>query len=224
VFPVRPIRVLVVDDYRLFVDGLSLLLGNEDDIEVVGTSGSGNEMAEILLHAPDVVLVGVHHSDQDGILLTRRITQSAPEVRVILISGVPAPEVVSSAVEAGASGILSMSGNAEDLSQLVRQVAAGASLVPQGLAGAVGRRQRVMALDNDGRYMVELTIRQLEILQAIADGKSTAEIARSLSITPMTVRSHIKTILVRLGVHTRLQAVTLAIRGGLIREPSERAG
>jgi DNA-binding NarL/FixJ family response regulator len=222
--PVKPIRVLIVDDYRLFVAGLSLLLGHEDDIEVVGAAGTGEGMAEISRSAPDVVLVGVHHSDQDGLLFTRRITRGSPGARVILISGLPERAVVSSAVAAGASGILSMSGDADELSQLVRHVAAGASLVPESLAARVFRGHQVTALENDGRFMVELTVRQLEILQAVAEGKSTAEIARCLSITPMTVRSHIKTILVRLGVHSRLHAVTLAIRLGLIREPNERAG
>ncbi len=127
--------------------------------------------------------------------------------------------MIASAIDAGASGYVPKTHAADELVSVIRRAAAGEMVLPSKDIGAIlGRLQKVREIRTDeGQLVARLTPRELEVLQSLADGKSTDEIAQALFISPRTVRSHVKNVLAKLGVHSKLEAVTMALRYGVIR-------
>jgi DNA-binding NarL/FixJ family response regulator len=217
----RPLRLLIVDDHRLFAEGLAVLLERDEDVHLVGVAESV-EQAKTLLAAqrPDVALVDVDLAGQDGLQLTEWIKHRCPEVRVVIVSALPEKAILSRGIQAGASGFLSKSRAADELLLAVKHVAAGGVVITmRELPADVQRRRDRIVWEDGHEFVVHLTPRQLEILQALADGKSTKEIAHLLFVSELTVRTHVKSILAKLGAHSRLQAVNQGIRHGLIQRP-----
>jgi len=217
------IRVLIIDDHRLFADALALLLTDHDEIHVIGAAHSAEEALERWgQEKPDVVLMDVGLPLMDGIEATRRLRESNPEVQVVIITASLEDDVIAKAVDAGASGFVPKTYAADELVSVIKRAAAGEIVLPTNrllqtfAIIAKVRHSRAAAEQLLGR----LTNREVQILQGMAEGRSTDGIAEWLGISVMTVRTHIKSLMAKLGVHSRLEAVALGVREGFIRIPS----
>ena len=214
-----PIRVLVVDDHLLFADAVQALLGDTDDIDVIGVASSAEEAVDrCRSEAPDVVLMDLDFPGIDGIRATRSITQENPESRVLIVSASRGPEPIARSMEAGAVGYLPKTEAADRLLCAVRAVAAGEIVVPEEEAmDAVGAlRQRRARRTSAGALARQLGRREIEILQLLADGQTVDEVAAQLFLSPLTVRDYLTKSMAKLGVHSRFEAVLTAVRDGLI--------
>jgi DNA-binding NarL/FixJ family response regulator len=213
------ITVLVVDDHKMFAEAIDLLLGGQEGIEIIGSVGTGEEAVAVAsTRLPDVVLMDIDLPGIDGIETTRQVRQVAPDAQVIVITAFQDPSMIAAAVQAGASGYVPKTKAADELLSVIRNAAAGEMVIPAGQLGAVLERvqQQRRNLSEAERRIGELTSRELQVIQAMADGSSTNDIAKDLFISPLTVQTHVKNILSKLGVHSKLEAVTFGVRHGLV--------
>lgn len=210
------IDVLVVDDHELFSEALSLLLQGRSDVRLIGAARAADEaLALCEPDAPDVVLMDVDLPGVDGIEATRRIRASHPETRVVVVTGLDDPVLVASAIAAGACGYVPKTWAPEEILDVVRRAAAGELVMPETHLAPVLAELEAGRGGPPGAVMLRrLTPREGEILRALAAGDGVPEIAARLGISALTVQSHVKNILAKLGVHSRLEAVTLAWRTG----------
>jgi DNA-binding NarL/FixJ family response regulator len=216
------IRVLIVDDQELLRSGFRLILETADDIRVVGEEADGAQAVEAALRLrPDVVLMDIRMGDVDGIEATRRIVV-ADAGRVVVLTTFDLDEYVYGALRAGASGFLLKDTRPVDLIDAVRVVARGDAL----LAPSVTRRLVERFADDLGpigapehaaRATADLSEREREVLRLLAGGRSNLEIAQVLVLTEATVKTHVSSVLRKLGVRDRVQAVTWAYENGLVR-------
>ncbi|HJP65673.1 MAG TPA: response regulator transcription factor [Actinomycetota bacterium] len=216
----RRISVLVVDDHRMFAEAIEMLLAGQDGIEILGTATTGEEAVDLASRqAPDVVLMDIDLPGIDGIETTKRVRQVAPGAQVIIITAFQEPGTIAAAIQAGASGYVPKTKAADELLTVIRSAAAGEMVLPAGQLSAILARvqQNQQNLTEAERRLADLTSRELQVLQSMADGKSTPDMARELFISPLTVQTHIKNILSKLDVHSKLEAVTFAVRHGLVR-------
>ncbi len=213
------IRVLVVDDDALIRTGLRLILETRPEYEVVGEAGDGEAaITQARALAPDVVLMDVQMPRMDGLAATAEIAawESAP--RVLILTTFELDEYVFRALRAGASGFVLKRTPAEDLLAAISTVAAGDAL----LAPSVTRRlieaftAQPVSRQPDPALMAELTAREVEIWRHLARGESNAEIAQSLYLSTLTVKTHVANLLTKLGLRDRTQAVVLAYESGLV--------
>ena len=213
------IRVAVVDDQALVRGGFAMVLGHQDDIEVVAEAGTGVEAIEVArAHRPDVILMDIRMPEMDGLEATSRIVEEADwPVRVLILTTFDPDEYVYKALRAGASGFVLKDIPPEELVTAVRTVAEGGAL----LSPAITRRlidqfAERLAVDTavSGR-LERLTGREGEVLAAIARGSSNAEISEELFIGAATVKSQVSSILSKLGLRDRAQAVVFAYESGL---------
>jgi len=224
-----PIRVLVVDDHRLFTQALELLLRGEDDIQVLGAAETGEEAIEFCRRTPvDVALVDIDLPGMDGIAVTSRLQEAHPEIRVVVITAYQQPDVIARAVRAGASGYIMKTDAADTLVSAIRFAVAGKMVLPAGrLAPTMSPSGRWLQSEptppggrqpsgEAGRRQGMLSDRETEILEAISEGVSTTDMAARLAISEGTVRSHVKSILSKLEVHSKAEAVMKGVRLGLI--------
>jgi DNA-binding NarL/FixJ family response regulator len=218
---VAVIRVLVVDDHAVFSDALALILGSEPGIEVVGKGGSVRE-AIASAHAlqPDVVLLDVHMPDGSGIEAAAAIKKDRPQTQVVILTSDEEESVLRSAVQAGVTGYLSKHESAAQVVAAVRGAARGEALIaPYMLARLLHGLQKK---DEPGPA-TPLTPRELEVLRELSLGRDNEAVAKSLKMSPNTVRTHVQNILAKLDVHSKLEAVSRGIREGWIRIPQEPA-
>ena len=215
-----PIRVLLVDDDALMRAGLDAIFSSDDAIEVVGEASDGRLAVERVRGLrPDVVLMDVRMPDVDGIAATREVVAVAPDARVVILTTFEDDEYIFGALTAGASGFLLKRTSPELLIDAIKAVAAGDSL----LSPSVTRRviDRMAALPSGeavlDRRVDVLTAREREVLEQLARGLSNAEIAGALVIEESTVKTHVKRILMKLGLRDRVQAVIFAYESGLTR-------
>jgi DNA-binding NarL/FixJ family response regulator len=211
--------VLVVDDDALIRTGLRLILETRPEYEVVGEAGDGEAaITQARALAPDVVLMDVQMPRMDGLAATAEIAawESAP--RVLILTTFELDEYVFRALRAGASGFVLKRTPAEDLLAAISTVAAGDAL----LAPSVTRRlieaftAQPVSRQPDPALMAELTSREVEIWRHLARGESNAEIAQSLHLSTLTVKTHVANLLTKLGLRDRTQAVVLAYESGLV--------
>jgi NarL family two-component system response regulator LiaR len=215
----QPTRVLLVDDHRMFADALDALLLSTDGVESMGAVPSGEAMLErCAAVCPDVVLMDIDLPGMDGIEATARLRGVCPDAQIVAITALQTGDLMARAIEAGASGFVRKTHAADELLAVIRQAAIGEIVMPtEDLPGTLQRLQQARASRDDAQQAAErLTEREVEILQAIADGKSTDQIAADLFLSPHTVNSHIRSILAKLGVHSKLDAVLFGLRHGLI--------
>ncbi|MEV5838652.1 response regulator transcription factor [Nocardia sp. NPDC052112] len=211
-------RVLVVDDQDLFRAGFRLILDSQPDITVVGAAADGLEAVELTCElAPDVVVMDVRMPRMDGVAATARICAQT-SAKVLVLTMFDLDEYVYDALRAGASGFLLKDARREQLIDAVRVIAAGDAL----LAPAVTRRL-IADLAHRGqprpdliRQLDELTERERDILRNLARGLSNAELAAALVVSEHTVKSHISSMLTKLGLRDRVQAVVFAYEAGLV--------
>jgi DNA-binding NarL/FixJ family response regulator len=213
-----PVRVLIVDDDELMRAGLRGVLSSDETIEVVGEAGDGREAVyRTRLLKPDVVLMDVRMPDVDGITATHRVLADFPEVRVVILTTFEQDDYIFGALSAGASGFLLKRTRPEELIAAIHTIAAGDSLLsPSVTSRVIERMARQPAPDatRDAR-LDELTPRECEVLELVARGLSNREIAATLVIEESTVKTHVKRILLKLGVRDRVQAVIFAHESGL---------
>jgi len=213
------IRVMVVDDQALVRRGFALVLDNEPDIEVVAEAGTGVEAIEAArAQQPDIILMDIRMPEMDGLKATARILNTGDTAcRVIILTTFDPDEYVFRALQAGASGFVLKDIPPEALVQAVRTVADGGAMLAPGITRRLISQfaQKMGAGRNLSERLQRLTTREREVLAAIADGKSNAEIAEALFIGAATVKSHVSSVLSKLGLRDRAQAVVFAYECGL---------
>jgi DNA-binding NarL/FixJ family response regulator len=213
-------RVLIVDDDDLMRAGLIELLSGDASIQIVGEAATGREAIERARRVdPDVVLMDVRMPDLDGIAATRELTRAVPGASVLILTTFEQDDHVFGALRAGASGFLVKRTRPEELIAAVHTIATGDSLLSPSVTRRVIDRmaqQPTPDLADQGR-LDELTPREREVLQLIARGLSNREIATALVVEESTIRSHVKRILMKLGLRDRIQIVIFAYETGVNR-------
>ncbi len=209
------IRVVVADDQRAVREGLAMLVGLTDDIEVVGTAATGLEAVEVARDLePDVVLMDLRMPEMDGAEAMREIRAELSDTQVLVLTTYADDDSLFPALQAGARGYLTKEASAEEIERAIRAVADGRT----HLDPAIQQRLVTAALDSAGRVEPvpdALTSREVEVLKLIAAGLSNAEIAASLVVSAATVKTHINHIFQKTGARDRGQAVRYAFEHGL---------
>jgi len=211
------VGVLIVDDHRMFAESLSRLLSDEDGISVVGVATSAEEALEIAAQQrPQVVLMDYQLPDRDGVAVTEDIKRRQPETMVVMLTGLGDDRLLLAAIEAGCSGFLTKDRAAAEVADAVRSAAAGEALISPTLLARLlpklNRTHRSIGAD--------LTEREREILALLARGSSNKQIAADLYLSLNTIRNHIQSVLKKLGSHSKLEAVSTAVREGIIDYPT----
>jgi DNA-binding NarL/FixJ family response regulator len=214
------IRVLIADDQALFRRGLLVVLGTEPGIEVVGEAETGQEAVEKAeAEAPDVVLMDVRMPHMSGIEAARRIRDLLPSTKILMLTVSDEGDDVFEALKAGADGYMLKEITVEEVAQAVRAVHEGHSLLSPAMASKVIDEFRALskrAEEVDHVAAPVLTARELEVLRLMAQSKSNKEIAEALFISDNTVKNHVRNILEKLHLHSRMEAVMYAVRKRLL--------
>jgi DNA-binding NarL/FixJ family response regulator len=213
-----PIRVLIADDQELVRTGFRMILQAQPDMQVAGEAADGIEAIELAArHSPDVVLMDIRMPRLDGLQATQRLAGTGP--RVLILTTFDLDEYVFAALRAGASGFLLKNAPATELLTGVRVVAAGDGLLAPSVTGRlIAHFTRWSAATNaDPAPPVSLTPREEQVWRLIAQGLPNAQIAARLVLAETTVKSHVASLLTKLGVHDRVQAVVLAYETGFVR-------
>lgn len=202
----RTIHVVIVDDHQLVADGLGLLLSNQPDLVVSGYASSVADVAQLAqVTPPDVVVMDFHLQDGTGLDAAVAIRRIHPNARFVFLTRDESDTAWLAAVEAGASAFIHKSRAATDVIDAVRRVGNGASLItPASIAALLGRN-RELELKREN-----LSPREREVLRLMAGGRSSRKIAQKLGISYTTVRTHIRSVGMKLGVHSKLEAVVTA--------------
>jgi len=212
------IRTLVADDQEVVREGFAALLDTQDDMTVVARAADGAEAVALTAeHGPDVVLMDVRMPELDGIEATRQIADADDGPRILILTTFDLDDYVYDALQAGASGFLLKDAPAETLFEAVRVIASGEAL----LAPAITRRliaefARLRPRQVRPEALSELTPRETEILELVAEGLSNGEIAGRLVLSDETVKTHVSHVLRKLGLRDRAQAVVVAYESGLV--------
>ena len=210
--PSQPIRVMIVDDHTMVRRGLATILKVFDDLILAGEAENG--VAAITLCGevlPDVVLMDMVMPEMDGAAATRVIRQKYPQVQVIALTSFKEGELIKNALEAGAIAYLLKDVSADDLSRAIRAAHAGrATLSPEAAQSLVETANQPPALGLD------LTEREREVLALMVEGLNNTQIAGRLTVSPSTIKSHVSNVLSKLGVASRTEAVTLALRNRIV--------
>lgn len=212
------VRVLLADEQALFREAMKVVLGSQEDLEVVAEAKDGLQaVSEAERNKPDVALLDAGLPNCDGIRATSLIVDRVPGCKVIVFSDQEDERVLLDALEAGASGYLSKESPLTELIEATRAVHRGEALVPPRMLGAVLQRLILRRRERDDalRRVGKLTRREREVLGLLAGGADNDDIARKLVISPETARTHIQNLLGKLQVHSRLEAAAFVIQNGL---------
>ena len=202
------IRILLVDDHTILREGLAAVLNAVDGFEVVAQAADGQTALEQFRElTPDVAIVDLRMAGMDGVTLTTAMREENANARVILLTTYDTDEEIFRGLRAGASSYLLKDVDSARLAETIRAVHAGRKEIPPEIAAKLA----------DHVASETLTPRQEEVLRGVAEGKSNLEIAKSLYVSEGTVKAHVKAILQKLGARDRTQAITIAIRRGLVR-------
>ncbi|MCB9420041.1 MAG: response regulator transcription factor [Ardenticatenaceae bacterium] len=210
-------KIVVVDDHKLFRQGLiGLMRAHDDLVEVVGEASSGQEAVQLAHQLrPDVILMDIQMPDGDGLEATRKIRQSLPDIAVVMLTASELDEHLYEAVRLGAAGYLLKDLDAAELFELLDGVTRNEVAMTRAMAS---RLLKIMA-NNDGHESGaahELTEREIEVLHLLSQGASNPQIAEELVITVNTVKSHISHILAKLQLENRTQAAAYAVQKGIV--------
>lgn len=210
-----PIRVMLVDDHTMVRRGLATFLKVFDDLLLAGEAESGEAAIQLCAEAqPDVILMDMAMPDMDGATTTRAILQQRPQVQIIALSSYKDGMLIKKVLEAGAIGYLLKDVSADDLARAIRAAHVGrATLSPEAAQSLVETANLPPAPGLD------LTEREREVLALMIEGLNNVQIAGRLTVSPSTIKSHVSSILSKLGVASRTEAVTLALRTGIIPPP-----
>jgi NarL family two-component system response regulator LiaR len=209
----KPIRVLLVDDHSMVRKGLTAFLKNEPSLELVGEACDGREAIEACEQLqPDVILMDLIMPELGGVAATRTIHQRWPHVQVIALTSFQDKELVQDVLQAGAIGYLLKNVSGSELAEAIRQAHGGRpTLAPEAVQALIQPKSEVETM------AAELTRREQEVLALLVKGMSNPEIAEHLFISRSTVKVHISSILSKLGVASRAEAISLAIQNKLVR-------
>ncbi len=203
-----PIKILIADDHPVVREGLVALINRRPDMEVVAEASNGREaVAEFLLHRPDVALMDLRMPELDGADAMVAIREKAPAARVIVLTTYDDDEDIQRALRAGAKAYLLKDAPRDELLACIHAVHEGRTLIPPAIAAKLA----------DLVGASTLTTRELEVLALVADGNSNKVVARTLSIAEGTVKSHVNAVLRKLDAADRTQAVTIALKRGMLR-------
>jgi DNA-binding NarL/FixJ family response regulator len=217
-------RVLIADDDDLMRAGLVELLSADPDIEIAGEASTGRGAVEAARRlVPDVVLMDVRMPDLDGIAATRQVAGAVPPVKVLILTTFEQDDYIFGALRAGASGFLVKRTRPEELIAAVRTIAAGDSLLSPSVTRRVIDRMAQQPTPDlaDHARLDHLTPREREVLSLVARGLSNREIAATLVVEDSTIRTHVKRILMKLGLRDRVQIVIFAYETGM-NQPTDR--
>lgn len=215
------VRVVVVDDQELFRRGLTMLLGVEPDIEVVGEAGDGVTAVDLVVDTvPDIVLLDVRMPKRGGLETCTRIKEQVPSARIIMLTVSDEEGDLYEAVKNGASGYLLKDSSIDEVAQAIRVVAEGQSLIsPSMAAKLIDEFKEISRTDREVGTGPRLTDRELEVLRLVATGLNNREVAKQLFISENTVKNHVRNILDKLQLHSRMEAVMYAVREKLLEIP-----
>ena len=203
----RSIRILIADDHYVVRMGLAALVETEPDLQVVGEAADGVQAVELFTKLqPDLILMDLQMPRCDGVLATRQIREQFPAARILMLTTYGGDDDIHKALSAGASGYLLKNSTRESLIPALRAVAGGQRWIPAEVASRLAAR----------KMFEELTPREIEVLQQLAKGRANKEIADVLKISEHTVKDHLKSILGKLHVADRTEAVTAALQRGII--------
>ena len=210
------LRVMVVDDHALFRRGLEMVLGNEPDLELVGEASDGQEAIEKAQETmPDVVLMDVRMPKRSGIEATAQIKELLPHVKILMLTISDEEADLYDAIKAGASGYLLKEIPIEEVSDAIRSVWAGQSRISPSMASKLLTEFAAISKATEERPQ-RLTEREMEVLKLVAQGLNNRDIAKKLYISENTVKNHIRNILEKLHLHSRMEAVVYAVREKMI--------
>ncbi len=203
----KPIRVLVIEDHNVVREGLVALLRVAEGLDVVGEAADGVEaITQFRKHQPDITLVDLRLPRMSGVDVIERIRMETPHARFIVLTTYDGDEDIYRALKAGARAYLLKGMTSEELINTIRAVHAGKSYIPPAIAERLAERMGAQ----------DLTQREFEVLEHIVQGKSNKEIAAELEVSEATVKTHINSLLGKLGVTDRTQAATAAIQRGMV--------
>jgi two-component system, NarL family, response regulator len=210
-YPANVIRVLIADDHPVIREGLAAILRSEPDIKVIAEATDGVQACVMYnQHLPDVVILDLRMPRKDGLqVVTELMSSRRPKPRIIVMTTYETEEDVRRALEAGARAYLVKGAVPEQIIETVRRVAGGEALVPASIASVL-----TQSLSHP-----ELSPRELQVLRQMAAGDSNKEIGQKLNITEHTVKAHVKAILLKLNAVGRTEAIAIAMKRGLLREP-----
>jgi DNA-binding NarL/FixJ family response regulator len=199
--------VLAVDDHPLLREGIAALIGSEEDLELVGEASNGREALDLFRkYQPDITLMDLRMPEMNGIDAVGAIRGEFPDARIIVLTTHPGDVQVSRALKAGARGYLLKGMLRKELSETIRAVHAGHKRLSSEAAAEIAEH----AIDD------ALTPREIDVLRLVAAGNANKEIGAQLSLTEVTVKTHVKNILAKLGANDRTHAVTIALKRGII--------
>ena len=218
----EPIRAMIVDDHALFRRGLEMVLEEEPDIELVGQASDGAEAVEKAAESlPDVVLMDIRMPRSSGIEACRAMKEEAPSAKIVILTISDEEEDLFEAIRAGASGYLLKDIPLDEVADAVRAVHGGQSLINPSMAGKLLTEFATLARRDDEERAQEvpaprLTEREMQVLKLVARGMNNRDIAKELFISENTVKNHVRNILEKLQIHSRMEAVMVAVREKLI--------
>ena len=217
----EPIRVIIVDDQELFRAGLKMLMDSEPGLDVVGDAGDGAAGIELASAvAPDVVLLDVRMPKVSGIEACVAIKEAVPAAKIVMLTVSDEESDLYEAVKSGASGYLLKDSSIEEVAQAVRVVADGQSLISPSMAvKLIDEFKQMSRPDRSAVPGLRLTERELEVLRLVAKGMNNREIAKQLFISENTVKNHVRNLLEKLQLHSRMEAVMYAVREKLLDLP-----
>ncbi len=210
--PSKPIRVMLVDDHTMVRRGLATFLKVFDDLQLVGEAENGEAAIQLCAEVlPDVILMDMALPTMDGATATRAIRQQFPQVQVIVLTSFKEGELIKKALEAGAIGYLLKDVSADELVEAIRAANAGRATLSPEAAQAL-----VETTNQPPTPGLDLTEREREVLALMIEGLNNTQIAGRLTVSPSTIKSHVSSILAKLGVASRTEAVTLALRNRIV--------
>ena len=220
----EPIRVLIADDHALFRRGLEMVLDEEDDIDLVGQASDGTEAVAVAGESlPDIVLMDIRMPKSSGIEACRAIKEVAPSAKIVILTISDEEEDLFEAIRAGASGYLLKDIPLDEVAEAVRAVHGGQSLINPSMAGKLLTEFATLAKrdteeEETAQHVAppKLTDREMEVLKLVARGMNNRDIAKELFISENTVKNHVRNILEKLQIHSRMEAVMIAVRQKLI--------
>ncbi|MFD2369402.1 response regulator [Brevibacillus sp. GCM10020057] len=229
----QELRIVIVDDHQLFREGVKRILEMEEDFKVVGEGADGAEAARLAEeHKPDVLLMDINMPNINGVSAAENVIAASPSTRVIMLSIHDDEGYVYRTLRSGASGYLLKEMGTSDLVEAVRVVASGGAYIHPKVTGKLieefrrlseqeGSAERSFAIDEsqtiDPKVIESLTRREREVLQLMAEGKSNRAIGEFLFISEKTVKNHVSSILQKLNVQDRTQAVVISIKNGWVK-------